>query len=98
MNKIIDSFLRTHIEEYELSNMSIEIAFEHFVNRCVINKYSVGRFDPAVIMTDPGEKGVDGVAIVVNDRIISDWSELQSAIQGSDALEVKFVFIQAKTS
>ena len=39
MNKIIESFLRTHIEEYGLGDAEKEVSFEHFVNRCIINKY-----------------------------------------------------------
>lgn len=97
MNKIIDSFLKTHIQEYELESMKSETAFEHFVNRCIINKYSSERFDPALVMTDPGEKGLDGVAVIINDRLISDIGELNSISEGT-ALDVKFVFIQTKTS
>lgn len=98
MNKIIESFLQTHIKEYELDGMTKETAFEHFINRCIINKYATDRVDPSVIMTDSGEKGLDGVAIIVNDRIICDEAELQSVISESNKLEVRFVFIQSKTS
>lgn len=78
MNKIIKSFLNTHIKEYELEALSEEKAFEHFINRCIINKYSSERFDPDIIMTEAGEKGLDGVAIVVNERIISDINQIES--------------------
>ncbi|MBD5449562.1 MAG: hypothetical protein HDR28_05300 [Lachnospiraceae bacterium] len=98
MNKIIESFLNTHIREYSIEEFEKEIAFEHFINRCVVNKYSVDRFDPMDIMTDEGEKGIDGVAIVVNDRIIMTVDELDSVVKDNADLEVKFVFIQSKTS
>lgn len=98
MNKIIESFLNTHRSEYSIEEYEPEIAFEHFVNRCIVNKYSVDRFDPMDIMTDEGEKGIDGVAIIVNDRIIMTMDELESVIKENTDLEVKFVFIQAKTS
>ncbi len=54
MNKIIESFLNTHIMEYNIDDFEKETAFEHFVNRCIVNKYSVDRFDPMDIMTDEG--------------------------------------------
>jgi len=98
MNKIIESFLNTHIREYSIEEFEKEIAFEHFINRCIVNKYSIDRFDPADIMTDKGEKGIDGVAIVVNDRIIMTVDELESVVKENADLEVKFVFIQSKTS
>ena len=91
MNKIIESFLNTHIMEYNIDDFEKETAFEHFVNRCIVNKYSVDRFDPMDIMTDEGEKGIDGVAIIVNDRIILTMDELESAMKENSDLEVKFV-------
>lgn len=98
MNKIIESFLNTHIREYSIEKFEKEIAFEHFINRCIVNKYSIDRFDPMDIMTDEGEKGIDGVAIVVNDRIIMTVDELESVVKENADLDVKFVFIQSKTS
>lgn len=98
MNKIIESFLNTHISEYSIEEFEKEIAFEHFINRCIVNKYSVDRFDPMDIMTDEGEKGIDGVAIVVNDRIITTMDEADSIAKDNPDLDVKFVFIQSKTS
>lgn len=98
MNKIIESFLDTHTEEYGLCNNKPEINFEHFINRCIINKYAADRFDPADIMTDPGEKGLDGVAIIVNDRLVLDEDDLVSVLRDSETLNVTFVFIQSKTS
>ncbi len=98
MNKIIENFLETHVKEYSIEEYEKEKAFEHFVNRCIVNKYSVDRFDPMEIMTDEGEKGIDGVAIIVNDRIIMTIDELKSVINENADLKVKFVFIQSKTS
>lgn len=63
MNKIIENFLNIHKTEYSIERLDTETAFEHFANKCIVNKYSNERFDPSDIMTDPGEKGLDGVAI-----------------------------------
>lgn len=98
MNRIIKSFLDAHIKEYELESLNEETAFEHFINRCIVNKYSNERFDPEIIMTDKGEKGLDGVAIIINERIIIDIEQAKSIIEGSSNLDVTFVFIQSKTS
>lgn len=98
MNKIIENFLKIHIGEYELNRLEPEEAFEHFVNRCIVNKYSADRFDPTVVMTDPGEKGLDGVAILVNERLISDMEGLHNVLSADKPLAIRFVFIQSKTS
>ena len=98
MNKIIGSFLDVHKKEYAIESWSTEDAFEHFIDKCIVNKYSNERFDPSEIMTDPGEKGLDGVAICVNGRVITSIDELESIHKESKTLEVRFIFIQSKTS
>lgn len=98
MNKIIENFLDIHKKEYSIEDLSTEIAFEHFINKCIVNKYSSERFDPSDIMTDPGEKGLDGVAICVNGRVITSTDELESILSEGKSLDVRFVFIQSKTS
>lgn len=98
MNQIIKSFLSTHIKEYAIDDMKEDKAFEHFINRIIINKYSIERFDPDTIMTDDGEKGLDGVAIIINERLITEKEELESIIANDSEIDVRFVFIQSKTS
>lgn len=98
MNRIISNFLDIHKSEYSIEGYSPEDAFEHFINRCVVNKYSSDRFDPLDVMTDRGEKGLDGVAICVNGIIITTLEELEAILRDSKTIEVKFVFIQSKTS
>lgn len=97
MNKIISSFLDTHIREYELQNEDKNKSFEHFVNRCIINKYLEERFDPSDIMTGKGERGIDGIAILVNDVLITNISDLREQL-ASERVNVKFIFIQSKMS
>lgn len=98
MNRIIGNFLDIHRKEYAIESFSVESAFEHFINKCIVNKYSNERFDPLDIMTDPGEKGIDGVAICVNGRVVTSVDELESIHRESKNIEVKFIFIQSKTS
>ena len=65
MNQIINSYLDAHIKEYRISDYSIQTAFEHFVNKCIVNSASLDRFDPSDVMTDEGEIGIDGIAIIL---------------------------------
>lgn len=97
MNKIIESFLEIHKKEYSIEQFDESTAFEHFINKCVVNKYSSDRFDPMDIMTDAGEKGLDGVAICVNNRLITTKDELESIYNEAKKIDVKFIFIQSKT-
>ena len=98
MNKIIENFLEIHKKEYSIESLKPDIAFEHFVNKCIINKYSNERFDPSDIMTDPGEKGLDGVAICVNGRVVTTEDELESIFEETKIIDVHFIFTQSKTA
>lgn len=72
MNQIIRSYLDAHIKEYEIESFTPSVAFEHFINKCIINRFTVDRFDPKDIMTDGGEIGLDGVAILLNGSVVTD--------------------------
>jgi hypothetical protein len=98
MNKIIESFLNTHILEYSLEQTKQDSAFEHFINRCVINKYTVDRFDPSEILTGKGEIGLDGIAIIINERLITSLEVAKEILSNAQNFKTRFVFIQAKTS
>ena len=53
MNQIIQSYLDAHIKEYEIESYDQSTAFEHFINKCIINRLSTERFDPIVrLLTD----------------------------------------------
>lgn len=97
MNRIIESFLETHRKEYNLTGYTIERSFEHFINRLIVNKYIAERFDPSDIMQDEGERGLDGIAIIVNDKLITSLDEFNEENKKNE-LTVRFVFIQTKTS
>lgn len=96
MNQIIRAALEVHSSEYGIEEWEEKIRFEHFINRCVVNKYSTERFDPADIMTDKGEIGIDGIAILLNGHIITSLSETKDYYDKNSNVEVTFVFVQSK--
>lgn len=98
MNQIIRGYLKAHQKEYDLENIADNEAFEHFVNKCIINKFTTERFDPKIIVTPKGEIGLDGIAIILNNQLITDLSLATSIFKNNDKVKTKFVFIQAKTS
>lgn len=98
MNQIIRSYLDAHIKEYEIESFTPSAAFEHFVDKCIINRLTVDRFDPKEVMTDEGEIGLDGVAILLNGQVVTDLSTCIAIYNQNRKVNVKFVFIQAKTS
>lgn len=98
MNKIIESFLNNHINEYELSGGKND-NFEHFINYIVMRNFTSRHFNPDIICTDEGEIGLDGVAIVANDTIVASLDEMKDILNKNNRdLNVDFIFTQAKTS
>lgn len=98
MNQIIKGFLNEHINEYGISSYEEKDAFEHFINRCIVTKYTLERFDPHDIMTDSGEIGLDGVAIIINRQVVTSIQEAQIIYSQNTTIDISFVFIQAKRS
>lgn len=98
MNQIISGFLREHIKEYEIENFEEKDAFEHFINRCIVTKYTSERFDPADIMTEEGEIGIDGVAIIINKQLVTSLEEAKLIYAQNSSIDVDLIFIQAKRS
>lgn len=98
MNQIIHSYLDAHIKEYEIETYRLAEAFEHFINKCIINRLTIERFDPKDIMTDGGEIGLDGVAILLNGQLVTDLETCTNIFNQNRKVNAKLVFIQTKTS
>jgi hypothetical protein len=79
--------------------------FEHFGNYCILSKIHPDAFnnDTFKIQTinigGGNDTGIDGIAIVVNNHIVSSVDEIKDLIgKRRSNLEVSFIFIQSKTS
>lgn len=92
---MIDSFKR---------NQSLNIdddseLFEYFVNYCVVNNvYGSNDFDLEEITTGKATQGIDGIAIIVNQKFVNTIEDIDTLIEYNKSISVKFVLIQAKTS
>lgn len=97
MNRIIKPFLDNHIKSYDLTCKESE-AFEHFFNYLIIRNYTSRHFDPGEISLGKGEVGIDGIAIIVNDTLITTSPQIEELFKVETDITVSFVFIQSKTS
>lgn len=98
MNHIIKSYVETHKKEYSLDDYNLSNQFEHFINKCIVNRMTLDRFDPQDILTEKGEIGIDGIAIIINGQLVTDLESCHDIYSQDRNVKVKFVFIQAKTS
>lgn len=98
MDVVTQSLLREFAESQKIDGLPQFEQFEAFVNYLVVSDIYPEEFDFALIVTGPGEFGIDGIAIIVNDTIVDDEEQLDDIITHSPVLQVQFLFIQAKTS
>ena len=99
VDPITQKFLGEFCKSFEIDENKTDPSFEHFCNYCCVNKEN-GIVDIKLeeMSTGKNAQGIDGIAIIVNHKLVTSISEIEFQIQNSRVLDVNFVFIQAKTS
>lgn len=62
------------------------------------NVYGSNDFDLEEITTGKATQGIDGIAIIVNQKFVNTIEDIDTLIEYNKSISVKFVLIQAKTS
>ncbi|MDC3984325.1 AIPR family protein [Polyangium jinanense] len=97
MDKILEAYVADFAEDFNLATSTPPLLFEHFVNYCAIAPELMDPLDLADIhVAGGGDTAIDGVAIIVNDRLITSPEQLDDVARLRGRLEVSFVFTQAK--
>lgn len=106
----MEPILKSHFNRFK-SSFSIETneesnkeanAFEMFVNYVLFSRDDpdvfTGRSDliDFVCVGGGNDTGIDGIGILVNDRLVKDIEEVQDIVSSSKKVKIKFVFIQSK--
>lgn len=103
-NKIIAGYLKDFKEDFEISESNDDIAFEKFANYCIISRVHPEAFTADIERLDDlniggGEDtGIDGLAIIVNEHLVVSIEEIEDLKKHHKRLDVRFIFIQSKTS
>lgn len=99
MNTITKNFLDDFVENKNYVKLSESEKFELFINYCVINKeYDSVSFDLKSTLTGKATQGIDGIGIIVNNKLCSTYKEIDDLIKINRILNVQFILIQSKTS
>lgn len=98
MDVVTQSLLKEFAESQKIEGQSQSVQFEAFTNYIVVSDIYPEEFDFNVIATGPGEFGIDGIAIIVNDVIVDDDEQLEDLIEHNSVMQVQFLFVQSKTS
>ncbi|MDD3027313.1 MAG: AIPR family protein [Erysipelotrichaceae bacterium] len=98
MDRITEAFLKEFVALNDLQSKENSLQFEYFVNHCIVTKeYGNASFDLDDINTGKATQGIDGVSIIVNNKLVQSVEEISDLIELNNVLNVKFVLIQTKT-
>ena len=99
MYRITQSMIDSFKNNPSLNMDDASELFEYFVNYCVVNNiYGSDDFDLEEITTGKATQGIDGIAIIVNQKFVNTIEDIDTLIEYNKSISVKFVLIQAKTS
>jgi hypothetical protein len=99
MDRVTRAYLGTFRTEQSLQEEAEDKLFEYFADYCVVSEVYEEEFDTLdVHVGGSGDLGLDGVAIVVNGVLVTTVEEAEDLLALNSFLDVKFVFVQAKTT
>jgi hypothetical protein len=99
MDRITKSYVDKFRQEQSLpSDMSDADLFELFAIYCAVSSSYDEEFDTASLGTGgDGDLSTDGIAVIVNGVLVSSIDEAEDLLVMNTFLDVKFVFVQAKS-
>jgi hypothetical protein len=99
MDQILQSYVTRFISDNSFSHLGEATAFEYFTNKVILSRIYPESFDLSMIDVGGGhDNGIDGLAIFVNDHIVSTKEEVDYFREKFFRFDIKFVFIQSKRS
>ena len=97
MDRISKSNLDAFSAEQSLGTIEESVAFELFADYCVVSDAFDEEFDVDDVHVGGGnDLSLDGIAIIVNGALVSSVEEVEDLLALNGALDVTFVFVQAK--
>ena len=103
MDIVTRSQFEDFVSNYGFSSESEDRAFELFSIFSVLSKYIKNQTITKTLLCDVnigdgGDWGLDGIAILVNGRIVTSKKEVDDLLASNGYLHVRFVFVQAKNT
>ncbi len=99
VDRITQSMMEAFKEDLSVNIDDEHLLFECFSNYCVVNYvYGTSDFDVEDVTTGKDTQGIDGIAIIVNQKLVTTTDDIDTLISYNQTISVKFVLIQTKTS
>jgi len=99
MHRIVKAHLQSFVKSYALEADDESVQFEKFATHCILaNRYS-DSFDIDDVVTGAGDEGIDGIAIVIDEGVMSSVEDAEKVFDGIRRNhDVDIIFVQAKRS
>jgi hypothetical protein len=100
MDIIIKSYLQEFSENFGfLSQYTESDRFELFSIYCTLfNEYRLTSFNLHDVLTGKATQGIDGIAIIVNNKLCTSVKEIEDLVEMNKYLDATFIMIQSKIS
>lgn len=99
MHRIVKAHLESFVKSFGLDADDEAVQFEKFSTHCVIASRFSAAFDLDDVCTGPGDDGVDGVAIVIDETVTTSVEDAQAIFAAPRRNhDVDILFVQAKRS
>lgn len=99
MHRIIKAHLDSYVKSQGLEGEDESAQFEKFVNFAVASNVASSEFDIDDVTTGPGDDGIDGVAIIVDEEILVSEEDAEKIFSTNRRNhDVTILFVQAKRS
>jgi len=98
-DRILASYTADFRAEQGLVGLNEAEAFERFASFCIISKHHPDNFDvEQTCVGGRGDLAIDAAALIVNEHLVTSAEEVDYFKNALKRLDVRFVFVQAKTT
>jgi cold shock CspA family protein len=98
-DRIVEGYLKDFVTSEGMGYLGESGAFERFINFCIISRDHPEPFEVEDISVGgAGDLGIDGIAVLVNEHLVASTEDVDFFKKQLRRLDVRFVFIQTKTS
>jgi cold shock CspA family protein len=99
VDQILEGYIKDFLDIQGISGLRESEEFERFVNYTLVSRFTGDDFDVEQVSVGNSEDtAIDGLAIIVNDHIVSSNDEIDYFRDKLRRFEVRFLFIQSKKS
>ena len=96
MDRITKALLDDFAKEHSIENLSEDKQFEHFSAFSMIRRHYSRNFNTDdVVLGGGGDTGIDAIAIIVNNVLITDIDQLEELYVLNGYIEPVFIFVQS---